>query len=449
MTTLIENGRIILDGKLVRTNILIENEKIVYVGKRRPRNLDDRIDATDKLVLPGIVDAHAHIYDPMFPNREDFESGTKAAAAGGVTTVIDMVLSTPVDTVDRVEAKIHEGERSSLLDFSLHAGMMNSANLSNIKAIAALGVRSFKTFTCKPYYVDDLTLMSLLRETEAQSSILNVHAEDEQTANQNYEKLLRNGRMDPLAHLLWKPNIAEERAVKKLISLTRILNSRLHISHLSSRQGVTIVRNAKRRHVKVTAETCPHYLTLTGSEMKKQGPYVKMNPSLKSRQDVESLWRGLRNGSVDIVTSEHAPGERTEKEVGWTNIWQAWGGIPAIETMLPVLLSEGVHKKKINLSTLQRVCCEKPAKIFGLYPRKGAIRKNSDADIVIIDLKKNRTVRGEKLHYKVGWTPYENWKLTGWPTLTMVRGRIIFENEQIIGKRGLGKFIPMQGNLTC
>jgi len=449
MTTLIENGRIILDGKLVRTNILIENEKIVYVGKRRPRNLDDRIDATNKLVLPGIVDAHAHIYDPMFPNREDFESGTKAAAAGGVTTVIDMVLSTPVDTVDRVEAKIHEGERSSLLDFSLHAGMMNSANLSNIKAIAALGVRSFKTFTCKPYYVDDLTLMSLLRETEAQSSILNVHAEDEQTANQNYEKLLRNGRMDPLAHLLWKPNIAEERAVKKLISLTRILNSRLHISHLSSRQGVTIVRNAKRRHVKVTAETCPHYLTLTGSEMKKQGPYVKMNPSLKSRQDVESLWRGLRNGSVDIVTSEHAPGERTEKEVGWTNIWQAWGGIPAIETMLPVLLSEGVHKKKVNLSTLQRVCCEKPAKIFGLYPRKGAIRKNSDADIVIIDLKKNRTVRGEKLHYKVGWTPYENWKLTGWPTLTMVRGRIIFENEQIIGKRGLGKFIPMQGNLTC
>jgi len=449
MTTLIENGRIILDGKLVRTNILIENEKIVYVGKRRPRNLDDRIDATDKLVLPGIVDAHAHIYDPMFPNREDFESGTKAAAAGGVTTVIDMVLSTPVDTVDRVEAKIHEGERSSLSDFSLHAGMMNSANLSNIKAIAALGVRSFKTFTCKPYYVDDLTLMSLLRETEAQSSILNVHAEDEQTANQNYEKLLRNGRMDPLAHLLWKPNIAEERAVKKLISLTRILNSRLHISHLSSRQGVTIVRNAKRRHVKVTAETCPHYLTLTGSEMKKQGPYVKMNPSLKSRHDVESLWRGLRNGSVDIVTSEHAPGERTEKEVGWTNIWQAWGGIPAIETMLPVLLSEGVHKKKINLSTLQRVCCEKPAKIFGLYPRKGAIRKNSDADIVIIDLKKNRTVRGEKLHYKVGWTPYENWKLTGWPTLTMVRGRIIFENEQIIGKRGLGKFIPMQGNLTC
>jgi len=449
MTTLIENGRIILDGKLVRTNILIENEKIVYVGKRRPRNLDDRIDATNKLVLPGIVDAHAHIYDPMFPNREDFESGTKAAAAGGVTTVIDMVLSTPVDTVDRVEAKIHEGERSSLLDFSLHAGMMNSANLSNIKAIAALGVRSFKTFTCKPYYVDDLTLMSLLRETEAQSSILNVHAEDEQTANQNYEKLLRNGRMDPLAHLLWKPNIAEERAVKKLISLTRILNSRLHISHLSSRQGVTIVRNAKRRHVKVTAETCPHYLTLTGSEMKKQGPYVKMNPSLKSRQDVESLWRGLRNGSVDIVTSEHAPGERTEKEVGWTNIWQAWGGIPAIETMLPVLLSEGVHKKKVNLSTLQRVCCEKPAKIFGLYPRKGAIRKNSDADIVIIDLKKNRTVRGEKLHYKVGWTPYENWKLTGWPTLTMVRGRIIFENEQIIGKKGLGKFIPMQGNLTC
>jgi len=449
MTTIIENGRIILNDRPANANIVIENDKIISVGKKKPRNFDLRIDAHRKLVLPGLVDAHAHIYDPMFPNREDFTSGTSAAAAGGVTTEIDMVLTTPVDTADRVRTKIRQGETKSLIDFSLHAGMMNLSNLPNIKEIASLGVRSFKTFTCKPYYADDYTLMSLLRETENYSSILNVHAEDEQTANQNYEKLIANDRKDPLAHLEWKPNVAEERAIENIVNLTRTLNARLHISHLSTAEGAAIVKNAKRKHVHVTAETCPHYLTFTSRDMKKQGPYLKMNPSLKTQRDVDFLWKSLRDGSVDIVTSEHAPGERAEKEVGWTNIWQAWGGVPTIETMLPVLLSEGVNKKRINLSTLQRICSEKPAKIFGLYPRKGALKKGSDADLVVVDLKTTRKVRGERLHYKVGWTPYENWILKGWPTLTMVRGKVVFENEQITGKIRQAKFVPMQSECMC
>jgi len=424
MMTIIENGRIILNGRFVKANIVVENDKIFSISKRKPRDFDLRIDARGKLVLPGLVDAHAHIYDPMFPNREDFTSGTSAAAAGGVTTEIDMVLTTQVDTADRVRRKIREGEMKSLIDFSLHAGMMNLKNLPNIKEIVSLGVRSFKTFTCKPYYVDDHTLKSLLRETKNYSSILNVHAEDELIADQNYDKLLKANRKDPLAHLEWKPNIAEANAIEKVISLTQTLNARLHISHLSSREGAAMVKDAKRKHVKVTAETCPHYLTFTGQDMKKQGPYLKMNPSLKTQRDVDWLWKSLRDGSVDIVTSEHAPGDRAEKEVGWANIWQAWGGIPTIETMLPVLLSEGVNKKRINLWTIQRICSESPAKIFGLYPRKGTLQKGSDADLVVVDLKITRKVRADRLHYKVGWTPYENWTLTGWPTLTMVRGRV-------------------------
>ena len=449
MTTVIENGRIIRNGTQIKANIIVENDKILSVGKKRLATFDLRIDAHGKLVFPGLVDAHAHIYDPMFPNREDFTTGTSAAAAGGVTTEIDMVLTTPVDTVDRVRTKIREGEMNSLVDFSLHAGMMNLSNLPNIRDITSLGVRSFKTFTCKPYYADDQTLTSLLRETENCSSILNVHAEDEQIANQNYARLVEEGRTDPLAHLEWKPNLAEELAVEKVVNLTQTLNSRLHISHLSTVAAANIVKNAKKKHVRVTAETCPHYLTFTGRDMKKQGPYLKMNPSLKTQRDVNGLWKSLRDGSVDIITSEHAPGGRVEKEVGWKNIWQAWGGVPAIETMLPVMLSEGVHKKRINLSTLRRVCSERPAKIFGLYPRKGALKKGSDADLIIIDLKRTRKVRGERLHYKVGWTPYENWKLKGWPTLTMVRGKVVFENEQIIGKTGQAKFIPMQSERIC
>lgn len=442
-SVLIENGKVLRSGRLAKANIVIENGRIKSVGIAEPKQVDKRVDAKGRLILPGLVDGHAHLHDPAFTNREDFTTGTSAAAAGGVTAVVEMVLSTPVDTPDRVKAKIEQGKRNSLIDFSLHAGMMNLSNLPNIAPIAGLGVRSFKTFTCKPYYSDDHTLMSLMRETSMQNSILNVHAEDEQTANENLDRLTAEGRKDPKAHSEWKPNVVEERAVRKVVGFSRALKARLHISHMSTREGVEIVRQNKRLRVRVTAETCPHYLTFTRGDMKKQGPYLKMNPSLKGPKDVQALWAGLRDGTIDIVTSEHAPGERVEKEVGWTDIWKAWGGVPAIETMLPVLLSEGVNKGRIGLTTLQRTCCENPARVFGLYPRKGVIQKGADADLVIVDLKAKRKVRAEALHYKVGWTPYEGWTLKGWPILTVRRGEILYEDEQVVGKPGVADFLPM------
>lgn len=443
LRTTIENSKIVRAGHIARANILIEGEKIKSVSTRTFSEVDNRIDAKGQLVLPGLVDAHAHLYDPAFTNREDFASGTSAAAAGGVTTVIEMVLSTPVDSAELVKAKIEQGHRSSLIDFSLHAGMMNRENLPNIKSIAAVGVRSFKTFMCKPYYVDGHTLKSLMRETAMQNSILNVHAEDERIANRNFQMLTANGRRDPMAHLEWKPNIAEQRAVEEAVEMARVTGARLHISHMSTGECVTVVRNAKKRRVRVTTETCPHYLTFARKDMKKQGPFLKMNPPLRSPSDLRALWRGLRDGTVDIVTSEHAPGERSEKEMGWTDIWKAWGGVPTIETMLPVLLSEGFNKGRLSLSAIQRVSCETPATIFGIYPRKGAIQKGADADLVMVDLHVKRRVRGEQLHYKVGWTPYEGWTLKGWPTLTMRRGEVIFEHGQVVGKPGNTQFLPM------
>jgi allantoinase len=443
MTTLVENARIFINEHLVKANIVIESGKIESVGKRKATRFDEKIDAKNRFVLPGLVDAHAHLHDPKFTNREDFTSGTTAAAAGGVTTVVEMVLSTPVDTVERVRTKIRLGKKMSLIDFSLHAGMMNRKNSVHIGKIAEIGVRSFKTFMCKPFYVDDNTLMSLMRETTAHESILNVHAEDEEMANENLQRLTAEGRKDPAAHLEWKPNVVEERAIKKAIRFTQDLKARLHISHISTAEAVGLVRKAKNNRVNITVETCPHYLTLTGTNMKKLGPYLKMNPSLKKAPDLETLWKGLRNGTVDLVTSEHAPGERSEKEVGWSDIWKAWGGIPTIETMLPVLLSEGVNKGQISMARLQKVTCENPARVFGLYPKKGTIRKGSDADLVILDLKIKRKVRGSDLHYKVGWTPYEGWTLQGWPKITMRRGSVIFEEGQILAKPGEARFLPM------
>ena len=389
------------------------------------------------------MDAHAHLYDPAFTYREDFTSGTASASAGGVTTVIEMVLTTPVDSADRVRTKIDAGRRTSLIDFSLHAGMMNQNNLANIPAICGLGVRSFKTFTCKPYYADDHTLMSLMRETSMNHSILDVHAEDEEVANENFRRLQAAGRKDPMAHTEWKPNSAEQVAVQKLIRLAREIMARIHISHLSTAEGVAVIGKAKRDGVKISAETCPHYLTFTRKDMKKQGPYLKMNPSLKGPSDVAALWRGLRDGIVDIVTSEHAPGTRAEKEPGWEDIWKAWGGVPAIETMLPILLSEGVNKHRITLPTLQRVCCENPAKIFGFYPRKGVIREGADADLVMIDLELRKKVRAAELHQKVDWTPYEGRMVKGWPVLTLRHSQTLYEDNQVVAKPGDAEFLQM------
>jgi len=444
MTTLIENARIIVNGHPVRVNLTIESGRIESVGRTRPNSFDEKIDAKNNWVLPGLVDGHAHLHDPSYLRHEDFTTGSAAGAAGGVTTVVEMVLSTPVDTREKVENKIMVGEEKSLIDFSLHAGMMNLGNLANISEIAKIGVKSFKTFTCKPYFVNDHALMSLMRETTTHGSILNVHAEDEDTANNNLQHLMAAGRRDPMAHLEWKPNVAEELAIGKVVNYAQDLRARIHISHMSTAQGARLVKRAKKMHVNVTVETCPHYLTFTGKkDMKKLGPYLKMNPSLKTTRDVRALWKGLRDGTINLITSEHAPGERSEKELGWHDIWKAWGGIPSIETMLPVILSEGVNKGRISVSRLQQVSCENPARVFGLYPRKGIIRKGSDADLVIVDLKLKRKVRGDKLHYKVQWTPYEGWKLKGWPILTMRRGQIIFDDEQIHAKTGTGKFLPM------
>lgn len=442
-TTVIENARILLGSHLIGSNILIEDGKIKSTTKKKLTQFDSRIDAHGRIVLPGLVDGHAHLHDPAFTNREDFTSGSQAAAAGGVTTVIEMVLTTPVDSAERIKEKVEVGRKMSLIDFSFHAGMMNLTNLPNIPSIAHLGVRSFKTFTCKPYYVDDHTLMSLMRETTSNRSILDVHAEDEEIADRNLQRLVSEERKDPAAHSEWKPNIAEEKAVRKVIELASETKSRIHISHLSTAEAVSLVRKAKTGRVKITVETCPHYLTLTRRDMKKLGPYVKMNPSLKGPKDADALWKGLRSGAVDIVTSEHAPGERSEKEIGWRDIWKAWGGVPTIETMLPLLLSEGVNKGRISLVDLQRICCTSPAKIFGLYPRKGCIKPGADADLVIIDPKLTRKVRAETLHYKVGWTPYEGKTLKGWPILTMLRGATLCQDGIMMGKLGTAKFLPM------
>ena len=440
----IRNGTAVLEDRTIRADILTEDGKITRIAKKITARTDEVVDAPGKFVLPGVVDVHAHIGDPQFTRREDFTTGTRAAAAGGVTTVVDMVLKTPVDNPEAAKEKIDRGARQGLVDFSIHAGMMNSANIANVDALTQLGIFSFKAFMCAPYYIDRATLLALMKSTAAFRAITNVHAEDEELSQHLTAELKRARRVDPIAHNESKPNAVEEKAIKEAIELARTARSKLHISHMSTSEGASLVAAAKREKVNVSAETCPHYLTLTRADVLKLGPYLKMSPPLKTEADVLALWRGLANGTVDMISSEHAPGEADEKEIGWENIWDAWGGIPSIETMLPIVLSEGVNKNRITLRRAAEVLSENPAKRFGLYPRKGHIKVGADGDFTIVDLSAEKKVKASDLHYKVGWTPYEGWVLKGWPTATIVRGQVIMKDGQVIAKEGLAQFVPMK-----
>ena len=440
---LIKNGTLILEDKTTHADALIEDGKITKIAKNITTTTDEVIDAQERFVLPGVVDAHAHIGDPNFTQREDFTTGTQAAAAGGVTTIVDMVLKTPVDSPQAVKEKIDRGARQGIVDFSLHAGMMNSSNIANVEALTQLGIYSFKAFMCAPYLIDKGTLEALMKQTAQFHAITNVHAEDEELSQQLTADLKRANRVDPIAHNESRPNAVEEKAIRDAVGIARAARSKLHISHMSTNEGVHLIASAKREKVNVTAETCPHYLSLTKADVLKLGPYLKMNPPLKTEADMLALWRGLANGTVDMITSEHAPGEADEKEVGWENIWDAWSGIPTIETMLPIVLSEGVNKDRITIGKAAKVLSENPAKRFGLYPKKGHIAVGADGDFVIVDLSMEKKVKAADLHYKVGWTPYEGWVLKGWPTVTIVRGQIVAKEGQILAKKGSAQFVPM------
>ncbi len=434
----IRNARLVLPKGIIQGGLAVKDGRIIKIAKTGLPKGDCEIDASGKVVMPGVIDAHAHLYDPRFTHREDFRSGTRAAAAGGVTSIIVMPLDTPMLTPKRIRQVIAVGRKQSLIDYALHAGNMTIEGIKNMRAITALGIRSFKVFTCAPYG-DYVTAVNVMRATKDIKCITFVHAEDDEVIQARVQQLRAAGRKDPMAHAESRPNLAEEKAMKLVIELARQIGCRLHLVHVTTRQGVELVRQAKR--VQMSTETCPHYLIFSKGDMRRQGPYLRVNPALKTKADCAALWKALANGTIDIVTTDHAPGTREEKEVGWRDIWKAQIGIPGVETLLPLMLSEGVARKRLTLRRLVDALCTRPAQTFGLYPRKGVIRVGSDADLVIIDLKKQTTITAERLHYKVGWTPYEGIKVKGTPVMMISRGAIISEEGKIIGKPGHGRYL--------
>jgi len=443
------NAKIVYEGEVVEGSLGIKDGKIVAISKEpHLPAADETIDARGWLILPGVFDVHAHIHDPNYTHREDFLSGSLAALYGGVTFFMDMPLITYVDTIDKVKERISLGEKFSYIDFSVHAGFIKDYNVNNMPDIAKLGIKSFKLFTLGADGADDRTFIKALKYSREYDLVVTVHAEDDALTNDSVEEMKKTGRVDPRAHHESRHPLGEKLAILKSIVYTEYTKGILHLAHITTEYAVDAVREAKSRGLRVTAETCTHYLVFTYEDADKWGPYLKMNPPLRTARDREALWRGLAEGVIDTVVTDHAPGTKEEKEVGWKNIWDAWYGLPGLETLLPIVFTYGFKRGILSLKRLVEVLSINPAKIFGLSYRKGSIRLGADADLVIIDPNYKRVVKADDLHYKVGWTPYEGLELYGWPKIVVLRGRVALSEGEIHIKPGYGKFVPATNNLT-
>jgi len=443
MDLIIKNARLLLESGLVGGGIGVSDGKIVLIAKdNHLPDARETIDAENKILMPGLIDCHAHIHDPTMLEHEDFSTGTRAAAAGGVTTVIDMPLTNQVDTPQAVNNKIEQGESMAIVDFSFYAGMLNSENIPVIPHLIQQGVAAFKAFTCEPYPANDGVIMKALSEVSEHGGHITVHAENQGVLDE-FQKEFENDWDAPVSHALARPNVSEQLAVRQVIGIAEQTGGHLHVAHITTSEGILEIERAKLRGIMVTTEVCPHHLMFQRDEMNRLGPKSKMNPPLRTNRDKAALWSALLRGSIDIVVTDHAPCPIEKKDAGSEDIREAWSGVDGLQTLLRVLLSEGINKGRLSYQRLLRVTSLNPAKIFGLYPRKGTIQIGADADFVIVDPTREEKVTDEMMFSKCGWTLYRGMKMVGVPTMTFVRGVPVFGEERTLVKPGHGRFQKM------
>jgi allantoinase len=440
----VEGGTIATPHGSFEGAIAIDQGKIVAIGSSPVMPQANRsVDASGLFVLPGIIDGHVHFREPGFEYKEDFHTGSTAAAFGGVTAIFDMPnVNPPTQDAQSFNLKLEKAKQKCIVDFGIVAVMLPT-NLGKTEELAKQGVIGFKIFMGETVgnlpSPDDWELVLAFEAVAKTGLRVGVHAENRQMTDHLANKLKKAGRTDALAHLESRPSISEAEAIARAITLTRPFGAKLHIHHLSSAEGMALVQEAKEKGFPVTAETCPHYLLMDGrTEMQKQGSLLKMNPPVRTREHAEALWRGLKGGAVDMIATDHSP--HTKEEKSKSNIWEEIAGWPGVETLVPLMLNE-VNKGTITLNEVTKYMSENPAMVWGVYPTKGCLSLGSDGDLTIVDLKIKREIKAEDLHSKNKLTPFESWTVRGVPVYTIVGGRVVMEKGRINENSGRGKLV--------
>ena len=462
MSVLIKGGTIVTTTGRYVADVYAEDDKIKSIGKNLDVEADESIDAAGKYVLPGAIDPHTHISMPFMGTsaQDDYETGTISAACGGVTTVVDFDLQQKGESLlEALERKKSWAEGKAAVDFSLHPAVMDPRPevIEEVKkAILDYGTPSFKIFMVYDFRVDDATMIKLLEETKKYGGLVQVHAENVYIIQHMNEVLEREGKLSPYYHAVSRPNIAEEEAVSRAAKMVELTNSRIYIVHLSSKEGLFKVKEARDHGIDVFAETCPQYLLLNEDRYKEadfNGAKYVMSPPLRTEESSEALWEGLKGGDLQVVATDHCPFDFHGKKdmFGKDDYKKIPNGAPGIETLLMLMHTEGVVKGRISLEKMVDVLSTGTARMFGLKD-KGEILVGKDADIVIFYPEQKFTITQDKLHMNVDYTPYEGMEMTGMPYAVYSRGKRVAEwnGEQLafVGEIGRGRFVkrePFEG----
>jgi len=445
--TVIKNCRIVRHDGIVGGGIAVHDGIIVAIGRDDALPDAERvIDAKDGYVIPGCIDPHVHVDWPEWDFAEGTVSTTRAAAAGGITTIINH-LAGPESLVDILADRKACIEKHAFVDAAFHIAIFSAAQVDEIPKIAGLGVSSFKFFL--PYRgtevvpplvgIDDGIVYSGFEKITRLGFPARalVHAENVELFFMLKDRVLREGRGKEIEWDDVRPEVCELEGIQRVVCFAKDTGCPVYIVHISTGEGMEAVKRAKEDGVDIRGETCPQYLTLTAKDVDRI--LGKVNPPIrKNGAHRDALWNALRRGVLDCIGSDHAPCAKKHK----TDFWDAYVGVAGIQTLLPVLLSEGVGRGRISMQKLVEVTSYNTARTFGLYPKKGALSVGSDADLVLLDMKKKNTVKADSLHHISDFSLFEGWELTGCPVLTMVRGSVVMQDGEVTGKPGWGSFIP-------
>lgn len=409
------------------------------------------IDAGDLLVLPGLIDPHVHFNMPFMGTvtRHGFFSGSVAAAAGGVTTIVDFAFQEPGRPImEAIQARKVEAAGQASVDYSFHAIFteVDHTTPGQLPALIDAGIASWKVFMAyrrQGIMVDDGGLNALLNASRDLPCLGIVHPENAAIIEHLIDQCLAEGKVAPRYHAFSRPPLAEAEAVARAAHLAGVSCTPLYLFHLSSADALAELKVAHAKGWPVYGETCPHYLCEdeTLYDRPEDGYNWCMSPPLRTQAHRDALWVGLADGTLGIVSSDDGAFDAESKARGSHSFEQIPNGIPGVETRLPLLYSEGVLKGKITVERLVALCSTNPARLLGMYPRKGVIAPGADADLVLFDPKAKRTLSLSNSHMQAGWHPYEGWEVQGLPVATLARGRIIMQDNEFRGEQGTGQFI--------
>jgi dihydropyrimidinase len=453
MNTLIRNGTVVTARETVQADVLIEGERISQVGPGLERGFAGQaIDATGMYVMPGGIDVHTHLDMPLGAifSADDFETGTRAAAFGGTTSIVDFATQPRGTRMrDALDAWWKKAEGRAAIDYGLHMIVTDLANsgLEDMDEMVAEGVSSFKLFMAYPHTLmaDDATIFRALSRTAQNGALVCMHAENGGVIDVLIAKALAEDHTAPVYHALTRPPRAEAEAVHRAIALAEIAGVPVYIAHLSSEDALEQVREARDRGVPAFAETCPHYLLLSIDELRRpdfEGAKYVLTPPLRPRHHLPKLWDGLKHDHLQVVSTDHCPFcFADQKTLGRDDFTKIPNGGPGIENRLQLIYHHGVNSGRISLNRFVEIVSTTPARIFGMYPRKGEIAAGSDADLVIWDPKAEYTIGARTHHMRVDYSMFEGFQVRGNARTVLSRGEIVVDGGRFSGWRGRGRYL--------